>query len=502
MTALAQDQVRQRVLDICACVFEVDVVPEHLGFFDVGGDSLLAMKVLGRVGDAVGAELSLMTLYESNSLAEFADAVVALCHETKAPARESAALDHRASIGQEGMFDGAQGGRTSIITSVAFRVCGELDEKRLRRAISCVTEAHESLRTALRRVGDAVHRVVAQTIATPLIVDTADGLEDDIAWIKGWLTPFDLAVAPLFRVVWRRRASGKDVLLVVFDHIIADGWSETIFCEELELAYAQAHDPDFRLPAEQISFGAWAQWQRDRLTGPHLTSVVESWRALLGDDPAVLGTALPGYRAESDPIAAGIVNFTIDEATTAQVRELSRSLGVTIYATLLAAFAGAVSRATGSPRLVFQTSSANRRLASHERIIGPLFTQVPIVLDLAGANGLTDAVRRAHAAVTQANDLGELPYRMLYELVWPGREYGRPELPIFYFALNAKLDGPALAGADVSPIEYDWPQIPYGVETWLVESKNTVKGTIRWPVGRLDDQVCQQLVRGFLSALA
>jgi acyl carrier protein len=497
IVATAPDQVRQQVLDIVAGLFGLDTVPEHAGFFDLGGDSLLAMKVLGRVSEAAGTDVSLVTLYEAATLAEFADAVAAATVAATQSSPYAAGTDSGASIIQESsILEVDEGQWPSRPISVAFRVHGAIDEDRLRRALSSVMAAHESLRTQFRRDGDTVRRVVIPDVEPPLVVDPSGGAEDDLEWIQRWMTPFDFGTAPLFRVVWRKRSGDRHLLLLVFDHIIIDGWSLQLFCERLSLAYTGES-----LVAEPVSFGQWARWQRERLSGAHLASLVERGRKLLDEGPEMLGTPLEGYRAGADPIGLGLLEFRVDAATTVRLRELGRSLGVSTFAVLLGAFALAVSEKTDRTRLVFNTSTANRRLPAHEHIIGPLYGHVPVVVDLAGAGGLAEAARRAHTAVAEANELSEIPYAMRHKLLWPEHDGSRPKNPILYFALNPEVDELALPGAEVTPLEYDWQSIPPGVETWLIEKKDTLSGAVRWAAGRLDMRVCEELMSAFVARL-
>ncbi|MFE3590613.1 phosphopantetheine-binding protein [Streptomyces niveus] len=49
-----------------------DDIPSHAGFFDLGGSSLLASRLLLRVKREFGIELTLANVYENPALAEMA----------------------------------------------------------------------------------------------------------------------------------------------------------------------------------------------------------------------------------------------------------------------------------------------------------------------------------------------------------------------------------------------------------------------------------------------
>jgi hypothetical protein len=56
-------------------------VDVRAGFFDLGGHSVLATRMLSRVGHEYGIELPLRALFESPSLEGFAQRIVATCEE-------------------------------------------------------------------------------------------------------------------------------------------------------------------------------------------------------------------------------------------------------------------------------------------------------------------------------------------------------------------------------------------------------------------------------------
>ena len=60
--------------------------------------------------------------------------------------------------------------------------------------------------------------------------------------------PFDLATGPLLRAALLRLGPERHLLVLVLHHIVADGWSVTVFLRELAALYA-APGP---LPARSV----------------------------------------------------------------------------------------------------------------------------------------------------------------------------------------------------------------------------------------------------------
>jgi len=65
----------RRLADIWRQVLNVEMVQRDSNFYDLGGDSLLAMRVLARVRRAFGISLSVRKLLGRPTLAEFATVI-------------------------------------------------------------------------------------------------------------------------------------------------------------------------------------------------------------------------------------------------------------------------------------------------------------------------------------------------------------------------------------------------------------------------------------------
>ena len=73
-----RNSIEQALVKIWAEVLEIDQVGVHDGFFDLGGDSLAATRIISRVVQAFALELSVKTFFDSPTVAEMAEVIAAL----------------------------------------------------------------------------------------------------------------------------------------------------------------------------------------------------------------------------------------------------------------------------------------------------------------------------------------------------------------------------------------------------------------------------------------
>jgi acyl carrier protein len=75
--AMPQQDVSSKLSMLWETVLETDDVPADADFFDLGGDSLLAIRLIALIKDELGADVPLRTIFNCPTLPEMADAVAA-----------------------------------------------------------------------------------------------------------------------------------------------------------------------------------------------------------------------------------------------------------------------------------------------------------------------------------------------------------------------------------------------------------------------------------------
>lgn len=497
-------------------VLDVDSSARDADFFALGGNSLAAARLGARVEDALGIEFPIEIVYFDGTLGGVLDACAQAYHngDASAPSGQGDALppdDGLASLLQvQWMPSRLEGGLASRLMPFAFRVRGPLDVQLLGAAVTAVCRCHESLRTGFLvddRAGLTRHVADDVTIAVH-----HDRDEDVEQWLSSMMVPFDVTTPPLLRVhVLSGPAAGEHVVLFLFDHLVVDGHSVEIVMSRVSLAYqALAAGETPCLPAETLRFGEWATAQRRALVPEVQDALLAKWASLLGDDPALLGTPLPGYDIEPEVTSSKAIDFTIGSAAAKGLAETARSYGVTRFSLALTLFARTLRELRGQQqlnRILISTSIANRHSVQEKATIGLLTHNTHILLDAlddAATTDLGDHARRTQKSVGRSLTLSAVPHRLVRESLWPQAtpHMVNRTLPVVYFAFNRDFAGClTFTGAEVEPLEFDGDSIPPGVEMWLTERDLKIFGMFRWEAGRLPDAVAEEIVERFRSAV-
>jgi hypothetical protein len=224
-------------------------------FFGLGGHSLAAVRLVARVREATGVELTLPLLVAAPTVAAVAREVEAQRRGGEPPLEPPLEAGRRgeeveASFAQERfwLLERAAPGRGSYHIAGGVALGGELAEAALAAAVAEVVRRHEALRTVLPEVaGRPVQRVLPAPAPAPLPVADLTGLpeargaEEEARLVAAHgRAPFDLGgEAGLLRtrLVRRGGARPRSVILAAMHHAVADGWSLEIFLRELSALY-------------------------------------------------------------------------------------------------------------------------------------------------------------------------------------------------------------------------------------------------------------------------
>lgn len=312
---------------------------------------------------------------------------------------------------------------------VTWRLEGALDVQALARALRGVVARHESLRSVIRMRGDDPVSIPLEDVRFEVAVDSVEHLPVDArdAEVKRRLQtslhePFRLDTDLPLRARLLCLDASTHVLMLVLHHIASDGWSVENMLRELSTLYsafaAGAADP---LPPPALQYGDYAVWQQAWLQGERLQTQLRHWRAALADAPTTHALPLDHPRP-SRPLQSGASwRQRLPTSLLANLSELARAQGATLFMTLQAAFAVLLSRWSGEHDIVIGTPVANRPREELSPLVGFFSNTLALRNDLSGDPDFIEVLRRTRAVALDAYAHQNLPFEMLVEALNPPR---------------------------------------------------------------------------------
>ncbi|HEX8007172.1 MAG TPA: condensation domain-containing protein, partial [Trebonia sp.] len=429
------------------------------------------------------------------------------------PAPRGGPLPLSSAQAQLWFLDRLAPGRSTYNVPAGYRLRGPLDVAALRAALADVAARHEVLRTGLYEHDGAGMQRIHECVDVDLPVLDIDGpgpgerlaaARRDAEELAR--TPFDLAVAPLWRARLYRLGTDDHFLVLVFHHVVSDGWSIGVFADDLGAFYAARTGRAAAMPGPlTIQYADYACWQRGWLESSAAEQLAQYWRDQLANVSAV---DFPADRPRSASLTyeGSSLRRRLDPAIVCEVHAAAAAAGVTPYVMYLAAFLILLHRYTGQDDLTVGSPNANRGHAETERLIGFFVNMLVLRTSMAGDPSVRALLTRVHDVVREAMAHGELPFEQVVDAVRPVRDPSRSPLFQIGFGLQnagAPLELPGLRitqePIDLSTSRFDlsWnlTERPNGLEVQVEFSTNLFnQATMQGLAGQYE-----QLLRGVLS---
>ncbi|HTX54356.1 MAG TPA: amino acid adenylation domain-containing protein [Candidatus Baltobacteraceae bacterium] len=424
--------------EVLACIYAQLLGLERVGvddsFFDLGGDSLLAMRVVAAVKTGLDAHLAVRAVFEAPTVAQLAPRI-----DGQAGGLEPLVAGERPAVvplsfaqSRLWFIDQLHGPSPVYNIAVAFRLRGRLDAEALGAALADVVRRHESLRTLF-----PAPEGIPQQLVIPVerahfgwqIIDATGwpGSRQGEAIDAAARYSFDLATEIPLRAQLFRVADDEHVLVTVVHHIAADGWSIAPLMRDLGVAYAgrcAGRTPELApLSVQYVDYTLWHRAQLGDLADSHsrIAAQLAYWEDALAGMPErlQLPTDRP-YPSVADCRGARVA-VEWPSQLQQQVARVAREHNATSFMVIQAALAVLLSKISASTDVAVGIAIAGRVDSALDELVGFFVNTLVLRVDLAGDPSIAELLAQVRGRSLAAYEHQDVPFEMLVERLNPTR---------------------------------------------------------------------------------
>jgi amino acid adenylation domain-containing protein len=510
--------IEELVAQVWREVLKLDKIGVHDNFFDLGGHSLVATRIVARLRNIFAVDLLLRKLFELPTVATLAQHIDDLLHrqsDTVTPPIVPVNRDRLipASFSQQRLWflHELDPKSTAYNISSVFSVRGPLDVPALEEALNALIARHEILRTTFSVVeGTPVQNILPTlsltlpvTNLTELPVETRETEAGRIA-LEEARRPFDLRSGPLLRELLLSLGDEHYVFLLNFDHTILDGWSMGILFKELGSLYdAFANRKPLALPLLAVQYADFTVWQREHLQGDAFEVQLEYWKRQLGNDLPTVN--FPADYARSAPQSSRGIRKShgLTKPLTDSIKGLSRREGVTIFMTLLATLKILLHRYSSQADVIVGSTVAGRTHPEIEGLIGFFVNALPLRTDLSGQPSFLDLLKRVRKVCLGAYTHQDMPFEKIVETINPNRDLSRnPLFQIMFNMADVSERVLQLAGCEVRKESFFDPEAKFDITLYAPEQYGALELTIVYNADLFVESRITSLLDQFAHLLA
>ncbi|MFD9482606.1 amino acid adenylation domain-containing protein [Streptomyces sp. NPDC059991] len=396
------------------------------GFFELGGHSLLATRLTIRVKQETGKDLPLQVILGGATVQEMAAALESPADEPVAlplPAPGGSALSAPLSLQQSELWflnHREHLGTAYDNVQMAYRIVGALDRAAYARAFEALVARHAVLRTSYVLRDGAYVQQVNDAGGFAVAFEEMAGDAAAAEWLRAERArPFAPQDRHMLRVHLLTLSPHEHIAVVTRPWGIFDGWSTGVFLTELNTVYAALRrDAEPELPELPLQYADFTHWQHRAVDAAELARQEAYWRGQLAGLPACLSLRTDYRRPAVKSHRGSTVAVNVPAELVVQLRRYGQERGVTLYMTLLSAFAVLLGAYTEDREAAIGSPVTNRPDPALEQLIGYFINVLVLRLDTAGDRSFDELLARAKRVTAEAHEHKDVPFaRLAQELV-------------------------------------------------------------------------------------
>lgn len=394
--------------------------------------------------------------------------------------------------------------------SFPVRLTGSLNVTVLEQSLKEIVRRHEALRTAFVTVeGQPLQAIMPSvTLALPVVdLRELSEVEREAKVLKlaneEAQQPFDLTQGSLLRAILLQLGEMDHVMLFTMHHIISDGWSIGVLVRELaalyEAFYAGKPSP---LPELSLQYADFAIWQREWLQGKVLEAQLNYWKQQLRGSPPILELPTDRPRPPGQTFRGSTQSLQLPKTLTDVLKALSQREEVTLFMTLLAAFATLLSRYSRQDDICIGSPIANRNRREVEPIIGFFVNTLALRIPLQGDPSFSELLARVKQVTLNAYAHQDLPFEQLVEALQPERNLSHsPLFQVMFILQNAPMGELELPDLTITSLDVESVTAKFDLTLSMQETDAGLIGRLEYNTDLFEAATINQLLMYFQTLL-
>jgi len=322
---------------------------------------------------------------------------------------------------------------------------GPLDVRALEQALLSLLQRHELLRGRFTRQGEELRQTITDGLGFRLArhslqgLGSREGLTQALELARAeYRRPFELArELPLRATLWSVGPE-EHLLLVTLHHLVCDGLTIRVLCDELREHYAaERSGRPLSLIELELQHGDYALWQREHGQSAEVRASVAALCTNLAELPAPLDLPADHPRPSRWSARGGWKTRRIPGPLGASLEELAHAHGATPFQLFLAAFHAALWRWTGREDQLIGVPATLRDQPELERLPGFLVNTLALRTRVEGTLAFPELLARVRDTALEAFGHKQAPFEDVLARLQPPRDPART--PVFQVMFDHRV---------------------------------------------------------------
>lgn len=507
-------------------VIGVEDIDSETNFYDIGGDSVLAFRIIAAINQKYDLDISISTMLDYYIFGEFVDKVAEYIKEkkknVKTKNKKVKSLIKVMERNEDGIYDVSKDQErfwflsklndNSAMLNIPFAISikGKFEKEILSKSFKIVLEENETLRTVfcVNKEGELKQKILSNMNNDIVFVSLENNniskySEETMKYLKNELEmKFDLAKGPLVKVVLLKLSSEEYILAGCINHIISDGWSVNNFVSQLLENYdLVATNKKVKSEEKEIQF-------IDYLYGENknLPKVIENdlpyWSKKLANIEEKM-LLFPDFERPAQLSHKGEqVFFNIEPEIYNKLLNISKEKHVSLNIILISVFKTLLYLVSGENEIVIGTPVTDRDDIATENMIGLISNTLVLCSNINNNMRFEEVINEVRKTLYEAYDHKKVPFSYIVDSI--KKQKSLKYNPFFQVMFNIIPGARYNSSSNIQykNLDYNSMNIDYDLFMIMTEKKNLgLHGFLAYSTDLYKKETIEYFVKGYCDIL-
>ena len=498
-------------------ILEGSVHSEEDNFFTLGGDSLGAIHMLGRLRYELNIDVPLSLFFINptiKNIMQYDNESEETSHNLdKIISQHSDLNECKLSMPQKSFWFYSFISPTNVFYNViAKKLEGNLSVSDLERAIRIVADGNDSFKMTFHAGVNDPYVAFSQSGNVSII--TKDLTEEhekynmmyEIAK-KEINKPFDLSNGPLLRCIIFKMKKNEHILFMNMHHIISDGLSCKILLEQISKVYRDLIDgkienQDFLHFFPSLQYKEYILWQDEVSKKDIFIEQEQHWRTKLKDIPDHLGIIGDYKRPKIFTYRGDTITVDIKRETTKKIKEFVSRNNCTMYMFFLGLYGVLLSKYSGQENVVVGMPVSGRNEQEFENVVGCFVNTIALPIHISGQETFDKMILNVKETLIDGIENSDISFDSVVSALNPKRDLSRT--PVFQAMIamqeswNEGLDLPNIKISDTGIVN---DIAPCDISIVILNKKEGISLYVEYYADVYNKQTIEQMMGHYLQVI-
>lgn len=512
-TPAMESDIEKKVKELWKVILNVSEVGLHDNFFNLGGHSLSAARLIVHLHKEFKIRLDLQSIFKYPTVSQIVELITNAEVETYKAIVPVRAQDHyEVSQSQKRLWIINQMEEEKYIYNIpqSYIFYGPLNRELFSQAINQLIEKHEILRTTFVNFEGQPRQKIWSYETFEFAVQFVDLTTDPgkNEKVKEYVQaeekfPFDLERGPLLRTLLLKVAENEHVFLFTLHHIVADGWSFEILRKDFFRVY-NALSSGEPLPAVPLSiqYKDYAWWQKKQINSARFQMHRNYWLNRFKGDIPIVDLPADHARPADKTYNGKSFEVTLGAELAAQIKQYCLENNVSVFMLLLSMVNTLLYKYSGQTDLIIGSPIAGRGHQNLENQIGFYVNLLPMRTRFESTDTFFKLLGLVKETALEAYEHAEYPFDHLVEELGLERDLSRtPLFDVLMVLQNTGLEGEdnILNGIVVENYPLTRNVVKYDLSFNFSESENDIGLSLEYNTDLFCTERMERLIGHFRS---